>query len=325
MRQQIYLMLIFLGVSACVQQTPPPSAQQVPILPANNPVREQQIDEVIAVPLPVPAQGKPLPPAVEPTQTLSPQLMALAQKPSVPGGIAWVPLYQQGTTPPHIVYQQQRVLVLRTQQQWVALVGVPLNTVPGTYTVVDQRSGASYAFQVVDKKYKTQHIKLKNKRYVTPNQADLARIKRERPLIQAALTPPWRPSNHAPLPLQQPVKGRISSPFGLKRYFNGQARKPHRGIDIAAPQGRSVIAAAEGIVSNTGDYFFNGKTVFIDHGQSVVTMYCHLADIFVTSGQTVQQGEVIATVGQTGRVTGPHLHWSVSMNHTFVDPRLLID
>ncbi|MDY7094370.1 MAG: hypothetical protein SX243_15475 [Acidobacteriota bacterium] len=205
MRQQIYLVLI-LGISACVQQKPPPSVQQVPILPANNPIREQQIDEVIAVPLPVPAQGKPLPPAVrvEPTQTLPPQLMALAQKPSVPGGIAWVPLYQQGTTPPHIVYQQQRVLVLRTQQHWVALVGVPLNTAPGTYTLVEQRTGASYSFQVVDKKYKTQHITLKNKRYVTPNQADLARIKRERPLIQAALTPPWRPSAGIPLPLQQP-------------------------------------------------------------------------------------------------------------------------
>lgn len=279
--------------------------------------------------LPPETRVKPVPrtalasPAL-PAASLPASLASLSHTPAVPGGIAWVPLPYQAAQPPEIIYNQQRVLILRDTQQWVALVGVPLGARVGFHHVTDQKTGQQYTFNVVDKRYKTQHIKLKNKRQVNPNAQDLKRIQRETQLIKAALASPWRATTTSPLPLTQPVSGRLSSSFGLRRYFNGQARKPHSGLDIAAPQGRSVIAAAAGVVVNTGHYFFNGKSVFIDHGQGVVTFYGHLNSITVAPGQAVERGEPIGTVGKTGRATGPHLHWGVSLNNALIDPNLVI-
>jgi len=177
---------------------------------------------------------------------------------------------------------------------------------------------------VLDKQYETQHLTIKNKRKVNPNPDDMKRIGKERKKINAALAH-WDDNFYTnTLQLDLPVQGRLSSPFGLRRFFNEQPRKPHSGIDIAAPKGTPIKAPASGKVILTGDFFFNGNSAFIDHGQGLITMYCHMDSIKVEEGQLVKQGEQLGTIGMTGRVTGPHLHWSISMNNARIDPNLIV-
>ncbi len=244
---------------------------------------------------------------------------------SVPGGVALIPLRWDAPSPPRVEYQGRRLMVLRDRDKWVAVVGIALSAKPGEHRIslLHGKQDQTYRFTVQNKTYKTQHITITNKRKVNPNKLDLKRIGRERKLIRAALDG-WEETESVPLPLRLPVEGRLSSPYGLRRFFNKQPRKPHSGLDIAAPRGTPVHSAQSGKVVATGDYFFNGKTVFVDHGQGLVTMYCHLDSITVEAGQRVSEGEAIGTVGMTGRVTGPHLHWGVSLNRNMVDPSLLL-
>lgn len=244
---------------------------------------------------------------------------------AVPGGIAQVEI-PASSQRPVIHYQGKRVMVLGSTQGWRAIVGIPLTAKPGSHVLTDGH-GNKIAFQVSDKHYEEQHITLpptpKNKRFVSPNKMDLERIEREKKEILAAFAV-WDNTDQVPLALSLPVDGQLSSPFGLRRFFNEQPRKPHSGLDIAAPLGTPIHAPGAGTVIRTGDYFFNGKTVFIDHGQGLISMYCHMNSIDVSEGTVLKAGQAFGTVGKTGRVTGPHLHWSVSLNQTRVDPSILL-
>ncbi len=242
---------------------------------------------------------------------------------SVPGGVVIISI--KSKSQPQAWYEDQKVMVLpdHKDQVWIAIIGIPLSASPGEHSLkvrIDQQE-VVHKFTVKDKKYKAQYLTIKNKRKVDPNQQDLNRINKESKQIKSAKSF-WSVDRYPSLKLKLPVTGRFSSPFGLKRFFNEQARRPHSGLDITSPTGTPIAAAASGKVINTGDYFFNGKTVFIDHGWGMITMYCHLSEIDSAVGDIVAVGDFIGKVGMTGRVTGPHLHWSVILNNTMVDPLL---
>ena len=253
------------------------------------------------------------------------QAADLPQDHRVPGGIALLPLPAQ-TTAPRADYLGHRVMVRRNATGWTAIVGIPLTITPGTQQLEYRNTKGKRTllkFNVQVGHYSEQHITLKDQRMVEPNAADLKRIEEDTRRIQAALAH-WRDSAITSMTLNPPIAGERSDSFGARRFFNGQPRKPHSGMDIAADSGAPVYASADGVVIETGNYFFNGNTVLIDHGQGLVTMYCHLSRIDTKLGSQVTHGTQIGTVGMTGRVTGPHLHWGVSLNQTFVDPALLL-
>ncbi|UYZ85453.1 peptidoglycan DD-metalloendopeptidase family protein [Entomomonas sp. E2T0] len=248
----------------------------------------------------------------------------LLNKP-VQGGVAVVALDKE-TTKPSVYYKDKPVLVIHEDnKQWIAVVGIPLTTKAGTESIMVKGQQGSYTanFTVAHKDYREQHIKLKNKQQVNPDQQNQQRIAKELKLQLAAYQ---QFSNRIPsnVMFDLPVTGRLSSPFGLRRFFNGEERNPHSGLDLAVPQGTPIKAPADGEIILMGDYFFNGKTLFIDHGQGLISMFCHLSAIDVKLGQQVKRGEVVAKVGATGRATGPHLHWNVSLNDARVDPAIFI-
>lgn len=243
----------------------------------------------------------------------------------VPGGIAVVTL-PAAAVPASARYSEKRILVTKNNDRHIAIVGLPLETTPGRHFVtVTDRQGKTLniGFEVADKHYEEQHITIKDKRKVNPEKRDMERITRESKQIKAALRH-WSDAEDVVLEFQKPVSGPTSSPYGLRRFFNEQARKPHSGLDIAAATGTPIRAPAPGTVLETGDFFFNGNTVLLDHGQGLVTMYCHMSKIGVKPGQTVNSGDSLGEVGMTGRVTGPHLHWGVSLNDARIDPLLFL-
>ncbi len=255
---------------------------------------------------------------------------ALPREAAVPGGVALVPLELSTAQAPQAFYRKQRVMVQRQNQQWIAVVGIPLAAKPGAHHLLVKENASSkdnasqkIPFTVADKEYQSQYLTVKNKRHVNPNPQDLSRIKREKAEMVTAFKN-WKRETDDLTNFKLPTKGPFSSPFGLRRFFNNQPRRPHSGLDIAAPEGTPISAPADGVVVAVGDYFFNGNTVLIDHGQGLITLYCHLKEIHVSKGQTVKTGDSLGQVGKTGRVTGPHLHWSVSLNNTRVDPVLFL-
>ena len=241
----------------------------------------------------------------------------------VPGGVARLSL-GPGAQRPRAFLDGIPALVLGDAIEWTALVGIPLSAPPGRarLRVQDDSGTRSIEYTVRPKKYSEQRLKVAPKT-VDLSAADTARYERERD-HQARVMASFSTPLPASLTLPAPVPGRRSSSFGLRRVFNGQARNPHSGMDIAAATGTPIHAPLAGKVIDTGDYFFNGNTIWLDHGGGFLTMYCHLSHIGVQLGDTVATGQVIGKVGATGRVTGPHLHWGVMLNRTMVDPALFL-
>jgi murein DD-endopeptidase MepM/ murein hydrolase activator NlpD len=259
---------------------------------------------------------------------------------AVPGGVKILDLGSVetlGARPPMVEAGGNRVLVVSDGTEWRAVVGIPLAAPVGPRSVTlrlpaaGAHEGASSGppveraleFTVGEKTYASQSLK------VAPGQVnlsprDLARAKREAARVGAALDH-WSENAPETLRFAAPVPGMRSSSFGMRRIFNGEVRNPHTGMDIAAASGTPVVLPLAGRVLATGDFFFTGNTVLIDHGRGFISLYCHLSEIAVKPGQRLVAGTRLGAVGQTGRATGPHLHWALSLNHTWVDPALFLE
>lgn len=247
----------------------------------------------------------------------------------VPGGIARLALGPAATRPAAFAGEVP-LLVIGDPIQWTALVGIPLATAPGEASITLQSAADApprrISYPVAPKQYREQRLSVAPKT-VDLSPEDEARYNRERAhqaTVMATFSEPSPQMLAGALQMRVPVPGRRSSSFGLRRVFNGQPRNPHSGMDIAAGTGTPVLAPLPGRVIDTGDYFFNGGTVWLDHGGGLLSMVCHLSRIDVKVGDVLQAGEPFCAVGATGRVTGPHLHWSVMLNRAMVDPALFI-
>ncbi len=246
----------------------------------------------------------------------------------VPGGVAIVEIgpVAGGAKPPKAWFDDRPVLVVERNDRWQALVGLPLSTKPGTQTLLagaDRKQAQTIRFTVESKNYPEQRITLKDKAKVDLSPEDLARTQREQIEINR-MKNHWRDTDRVDLDFLPPAEGPLSGRFGVRRFFNNQPRSPHTGLDFAVDQGTPVVAPAAARVLGTGDYFFSGNTVFLDHGNGLITLYAHLDRIDVTEGQSLERGQRVGLVGKTGRATGPHLHWGVILNGTSVDPELFI-
>ncbi|MDB2409556.1 M23 family metallopeptidase [Pseudomonadales bacterium] len=192
----------------------------------------------------------------------------------------------------------------------------------------DQSSSKLHELKVAPRDYAIQRIEGVAKQYVSPDPAQVKRSRKESAMVRAARKQQRQQKDFLD-GFIWPAKGPISGVFGSQRVYNGEPRRPHYGVDVAAPVGTPVIAPAAGLVTLAEpDLFFSGGTLIVDHGHGLSSTFLHLSKLLVAPGDTVEQGDAIAEIGATGRVTGPHLDWRMNWTHgkhsVRIDPQLLV-
>ena len=226
-------------------------------------------------------------------------------------------------TPVEGKFGDKKIYFNASRDSFKAVLGIDLLTEPGKYVLSVSVNGTmlSRIVTVVKKKYPVQKLTLP-KDMVELSPENEARVEREQ-LKMAAIWPNetgrvWDGN------FVNPREGEIVTKFGVRRVINRIPKSPHSGVDIGAQEGDDVHAPNNGVAVLVDEQFFSGKSLVLDHGQGIYTMFFHLSKILVTPGQQVKKGEVIALVGSTGRSTGAHLHWGVRMQGARVDPLELI-
>jgi len=226
---------------------------------------------------------------------------------------------------PKVFYKAKEAKVIQKEGSYFAVIGIGLKEKVGKRHIVAVANDKKldFYFQVKPKAYKKEYIKLKTNKRVTLSKKNLARFHKEKAKTKKLLGK-FNKTLSSDLNFVTPVHGRISSVFGKRRYFNKKPKAPHSGIDIAAKRGTPILAAESGYVAIQEEFFFNGNTIYLDHGEGVITIYCHMSKFEVNQGDFVNKGDIIGYVGTTGRSTGPHLHFGVVLNGSSVEPKIFI-
>lgn len=219
---------------------------------------------------------------------------------------------------------------MENSTEFLTLIGLDLGISPGTYPLNvsilysdNSRETLSKNIKVVSKEFPIKRLWVEE-RFVTPPKEALERIQKESEILRTVYdiyTPMWLAEG----PFIVPSEGEVVSNFGEQRFFNNKPRSSHSGVDISSLSGSPVKASNSGRVLLAADLYFGGKTVIIDHGLGVHTIYCHFSKILVKRGEFLNKGKIIGKVGATGRVTGPHLHWGVKLYGSRVDPLSLLN
>ena len=231
----------------------------------------------------------------------------------------------RGQVPPGSAVKYQGETVRVSDDGWF-LVGFGRDAPPEAELVVVHPDGRRerQVLKVERRQYDIQRIDGLPPSKVTPSEEDLARIRAEVKMVKKARVIDDSRTDFLS-GFHWPIKGRISGVYGSQRILNGEPRRPHFGIDIAAPMGTKVVAPTDGVVTLVHpDMYFSGGTMIVDHGHGLSSAFLHLSRVLVEKGERVAQGQVIAEVGSTGRSTGPHLDWRINLFGRRLDPALLV-
>ncbi len=203
------------------------------------------------------------------------------------------------------------------------LFGIPYDTPSGFNEFIfdSDINQKIFRIDIQKKEYATQNIKINKFKKKTKKELD--RIYRESKEMSLARKIKY---NHYPdINFIIPVEGIVTGVFGTQRFYNGEKGKYHNGHDIAAKTGTPIFAPSSGKVILTGHYYYNGKFVMMNHGNNLISIFLHMDTINVQEGIVLKKGDLLGTVGSTGLSTGPHLHWSVTLNNTYIDPLELVN
>ena len=221
-------------------------------------------------------------------------------------------------------FHNSKVLTYEKEGKFYLIFGIPYKSKIGKNTYLLKNGNKDYPvkFTINDKEYATQRISVA-KKYTEPSEEIINRVIKEKKELMVARSK-WIDMK-VDLDFVLPVEGITTGVYGTRRFYNGKEGNYHNGLDIAAPIGTEIVAPSSGRVLLTGDYFYNGKFIYIDHGQNLKSIFIHLNKINVNVGDILKKGQIIGEVGSTGKSTGPHLHWSVTLNSVYVDPEIFIN
>ena len=239
------------------------------------------------------------------------------------GGI-YIHEFKQYNSNPEVFSNNQKLLTVEYRDRYFLIHPIPYESDLGRNKLeVEINNNIDHlSFNVKKKTFDTQNISVSSK-YTKPGIDNQERINLERKSLQVAKNI-WYDQD-PDLKFIIPADGIITGRFGTKRFYNGTEGNFHNGLDVAAKKGSAIVSPSKGKIILTGNYYYNGKFILLDHGKGLKSIFIHLDEILVKKGQLVNKGDLIGKMGSTGKSTGPHLHWSLMLSKTYVNPEYFLD